>query len=77
MNNKFSKNFLEGSFILNKYKNDEFTICVVEISTISISNLNKIEKEDMQKLNSLGWNVGKNNDGGSFAEYSKLIYVDI
>jgi len=71
-----SRNFIMGIGIISKYRNDEFTIDVVENSAISISGLNKISEQDIEDLKLFGWNAGKNKDGGGWAEYFKLEYVD-
>jgi hypothetical protein len=74
--NEHSTNFVLGIGILSKYKNDEFSISVIETSAIAVSGLNQISAQDIEELKLLGWGAGRNNEGGSWAEYYKLEYVD-
>jgi len=74
--NKNSNGFLLGLVLLAKYRTDELTINVIEVSSISINGLKLVSKEDMEDLKLLEWNVGKDKDGGSWAEFFKLEYVD-
>jgi len=71
-----SNGFLLGLVLLAKYRLDDFTVNVIETSTISINGLRSVSKEDMEDLKLFGWNVGKDKDGGSWAEFFKLEYVD-
>lgn len=74
--NEDSKNFILGIGIISKYRTDELTINVIESSAISINGLYKISDQDIEDLKLFGWNAGKDKDGGCWAEYFKLEYVD-
>lgn len=74
--NEDSRNFVLGFGVIAKYRNDDFSISVIEVSSISISGLNRMSDQDIEDLKMFGWNAGRNNEGGSWAEYFKLEYVD-
>jgi hypothetical protein len=74
--NQDSRNFVLGIGIISKYRNDEFSISVIEVSSISICGLSRISDQDIEDLKLFGWNAGKDKDGGGWAEYFKLEYVD-
>jgi hypothetical protein len=74
--NEASRNFVLGIGIISKYRTDEFRICVIESSAISVSGLKKMSEQDVEDLKLFGWNAGRDNEGGSWAEYFKLEYVD-
>jgi hypothetical protein len=74
---KHSDNFMFGLLVLDKYRNDKFSINIVEVSTVVVEGLNRISKEDIEALTVFGWEAGKNNEGDGWAQFSKLEYVDI
>ena len=75
--NEYSVNFMIGLSILQMYRNTEFSISIIENSSIYICGLSKLGSQSIKELTALGWNVGKDKDGGGWAEYHKLEYVDI
>jgi hypothetical protein len=74
--NQDTKNFVQGLAIISKYMNEESSLSVIEVSSISVCQLDRIPAQDLEALKALDWNAGKDKDGGSWAEYFKLEYVD-
>jgi hypothetical protein len=72
-----SRDFLMGASMLINYATEETSIDVAEQSAIVISGLRVISyKEDLTLLKSWGWEIGKDKEGGSWAQYFGLEYVD-
>jgi hypothetical protein len=72
-----SSDFLMGTAILSKYMTEDLSVDVYENTSISISGLKSISsEEDRAALGFLGWDFGKDKDGGSWAQYVELEYVD-
>ena len=72
-----SRDFLMGAAILSNYMTEDLSVVVYENTSISISGLKYISsEEDRAALGFLGWEFGKDKDGGSWAQYVELEYVD-
>ena len=70
-----SNSFLLGMAILAKYRNDDFSINVVERSAIAVEGLKLISDLDLEDLALFGWDASNSKDK-AFATYYNLEYVD-
>lgn len=82
--NENSRDFLYGLAILAKYRTDNFSINIIESSTVTISGLKRISKslseQDYSDLTFLGWDIWNHpdiNEDVATAEYRELDYVDV